>query len=191
MTAYSVPWILGKNKNLILASLIFFIVGVISGFLSFESAEKQLVPLLKDVVFANIIEESKFQTAINIFSRNFWAATLLLVSGITVVIPILILFSNGFVVGFVMKLTLIKNLDTLIFIKGVLPHSIFELSAFLISAAVGIRTGLVLLDGKDRKRNLISHLKETIFIYIFVIIPLILIAAFIEAFVSAALVGIY
>lgn len=189
MTADNISGILRKNKNLILISLIFFILGGIAGFLSFEKTEKQLVPLLKDVVFANIIEESKFQTALNILSRNLWATAILLVSGITVVIPIVILFANGFIFGFVSKLTLTKNLGILIFIEGVLPHSIFEFPAFLISAAMGIRTGIIIFGTrKDRMKNLILHLKELAIIYLLVIIPLLVIAAFIEAFVSAALI---
>lgn len=189
MTADNISGILRKNKNLILISLIFFILGGIAGFLSFEKTEKQLVPLLKDVVFANIIEESKFQTALNILSRNLWATAILLISGITVVIPIVILFANGFIFGFVSKLTLTKNLGILIFIEGVLPHSIFEFPAFLISAAMGIRTGIIIFGTrKDRMKNLISHLKELAIIYLLVIIPLLVIAAFIEAFVSAALI---
>ncbi len=189
MTADNISGILRKNKNLILISLIFFILGGIAGFLSFEKTEKQLVPLLKDVVFANIIEESKFQTALNILSRNLWATAILLISGITVVIPIVILFANGFIFGFVSKLTLTKNLGILIFIEGVLPHSIFEFPAFLISAAMGIRTGIIIFGTrKDRMKNLILHLKELAIIYLLVIIPLLVIAAFVEAFVSAALI---
>ncbi len=181
--------ILKKNKNLILLSVIFFIIGGVAGFLSFEKTEGQILPVLKDVVFANIIEESKFQTAINILSRNLWATAILLISGFTVILSLVILFFNGFIFGFVSKLTLTRNLGIDILIKGVLPHSIFELPAFLISAAIGIRAGIIIFGTrKDRIQNLISHLKELIFIYLFLIIPLLVIAAFVEAFVSASLV---
>ncbi len=189
MTADNIFEIIRKNKNLILISLIFFILGGTAGFLSFEKTERQILPILREVVFANIIEESKFQTALNILSRNLWATAILLISGVTVVIPIVILLTNGFIFGFVSKLTLTKNLGILIFIKGVLPHSIFEFPAFLISAAMGIRIGIIIFGTrKDRMKNLTSHLKELAIIYLLVIIPLLVIAAFIEAFVSAALI---
>lgn len=189
MTSYNVLNILKKNKNLILISIFFFIIGGIAGFLSFEKMEGELVPILKNVVFAGIIEESRFKTALNILERNLSATAILLISGITIIVPIIIVFLNGYLFGFVFKLMLTKNLDMLIFVRGVLPHSIFEFPAFLISAAIGIRTGIIILStGRNIMKTLLSHLKETAIIYVIVIIPLLLIAAFIEAFVSSALV---
>lgn len=181
--------ILKENINLMLICLSFFILGTPFGFILFEETEEVLLPSLEQIKEL-ILDESRFQTALNIFFNNLRVCLILLVGGTFIIPPFFIMFTNGFLVGFVLKLILEKNHGPFFFIKGVFLHSIFELPAIFISAAVGLRIGLSYLtrDNKKRAVKVGQGIKEAAVIYLFVVIPLLFIAAFIEAFISARLV---
>lgn len=181
--------ILKKNISLMAICLVFFIIGTPFGFFFFEETEEALLPNLKQIK-EKILTESKFQIALNIFSNNLMVSLILLASGTFIIVPFLIMFTNGFLVGFVIKLLMEKNLGLIFFIKGIILHSVFELPAIFISAAIGIRIGLSYLtrDNKKRVNKVSQRIREAAVIYLLVVIPLLLIAAFVEAFISAELI---
>ena len=59
------------------------------------------------------------------------------------------------------------------------PHGIFELPSFIISLGLGLRLGLYLFL-KKRGETFSGNLENVLRVFIFVILPLLLIAAFIE-----------
>lgn len=181
--------ILKENTILMAICLSFFIIGTPFGFVFFEETEEALLPSLEQIK-KQILTESKFQTALNIFSNNLRVSLILLASGTFIIAPFPIMFTNGFLVGFVIKLLLEKNLGLIFFIKGIILHSVFELPAIFISAAIGIRIGLSYLtrDNEKRVSKVSQRIREAAVIYLLVVIPLLLIAAFVEAFISVELI---
>lgn len=181
--------IIKDSKNIILLLFVFFILGIGTGFSYFEETKEKITPILEHIK-EQILGKSKFQIALNIFSNNLIASLLILVSGTFIIAPFFIIFTNGFLVGFIIKLLLEKNLGLIFFIKGVAPHSIFELPAVFISASIGIRIGHSYLtwDKKKRMERVSQRIREAAAIYLLIVIPLLLIAAFVEAFVSLELI---
>ncbi|RLI87269.1 MAG: hypothetical protein DRO76_02605 [Candidatus Altiarchaeales archaeon] len=181
--------ILKENTSLMAICLSIFIIGTPFGFIFFEETEEALLPNLKQIK-EKILTESKSQTALNIFFNNLIVSLILLAGGTFIILPFFIMFTNGFLVGFIIKLLLEKNLGLIFFIKGIILHSVFELPAIFISAAMGIRIGLSYLtrDNKRRVSRVSQRIREAAVIYLLVVIPLLLIAAFVEAFISAELV---
>ena len=123
-----------------------FVLGLIFGVLLprfSESVNKVALATVFDR-FAPLIERfnriSLTGRILMIFWQNFRAGLIICLSGLVFVAPAMILFGNGFVVGLVDANQYLKGTLTLSqSIMGLLPHGIFELPAFFLLGAVGIR----------------------------------------------------
>jgi stage II sporulation protein M len=177
-----------RNKNLILACIVLYIISIPVGYVSYDLVADKVMPMIQQFT-QDISGKSQLDTAITIFMNNYRVCGLLLLAGTFILPTVFILFVNGFAMGFVMKLLEIRNHDLFFLIKGVAPHGIFELPAIFISAAIGLRIGLsyITLDKKKRIENVNKAIKEAVLINFLVVLPLLLIAAFVEAFITAAL----
>jgi uncharacterized membrane protein SpoIIM required for sporulation len=97
------------------------------------------------------------------------------------IFPLFSAFINGGLIGW------FAQEEGLIVFLAIVPHGVFEIPAFLISAAIGLKLGREVLKRKEER-----HLKEELWnglrVYLILIIPLLLIAALIEsALIVAAL----
>ncbi len=99
-------------------------------------------------------------------------------------IPIIIAASNGYVLGYVSKLIIGKlGLSAgIISLWRLLPHGIFELPAIFIGLGIGMKLGASLIQSLNKNSFKIfsENFLMAIKIIIYVIIPLLVIAAFIE-----------
>jgi stage II sporulation protein M len=120
-----------------------------------------------------------------IFKNNFSVSIIGVVFGLVFcIIPFILTAANGYVIGYVIKM-LIEKLG---FFSGIanlwrlFPHGIFEIPAIIISLAIGIKLGLNFIESLNKNsfrgfgRNLILIFKTILF----VILPLLIIAAVIE-----------
>jgi len=100
------------------------------------------------------------------------------------------MFSNGFIMGFVMESLQRKGQDALFMLKGLTPHGIFELPALFIAGAAGLRIGFsyITTDRKKQAHNASQSIREAAATEVLIVIPLLFLAAFIEAYISAALI---
>ena len=123
-----------------------FVLGLIFGVLlpRFSESVNQVALATVFDRFAPLIERfnriSLTGRILMIFWQNFRAGLIICLSGLVFVAPAMILFGNGFVVGLVDANQYLKGTLTLgQSIMGLLPHGIFELPAFFLLGAVGIR----------------------------------------------------
>lgn len=108
-----------------------------------------------------------------IFVHNAIAAFIGLFSGLLLfIIPILFIIANGYLVGFV----IIPRLSD---IFRLLPHGIFELPALALACSYGIWLGMWPFH-QGRIEVVKQRLKQCAAIYLFAVIPLLLVAAVIE-----------
>ena len=165
-----------ESKNFIYASMFLFFAAVIMGIL-FSNYLCILDEVLKD-----IIEKTEGLHGIGmiifIFNNNVQASFLALILGIAFgIFPVLTLFGNGLIIGYVIdKVSANAGIAEL---WRLLPHGIFEIHAVFISFGLGIRLGMFIFS-----KNKIKELKRRFFnslnVLIYVILPLLLIAALIE-----------
>ena len=114
-----------------------------------------------------------------IFQNNLSVAFISLFSGfIFAILPIVLLFSNALFVGIISGL--VVNISGISMFWKLLPHGIFELPAIFISIALGIRFGTFIFL-KNPLEKFKYYFINSIRVFIFIIIPLLLIASFIEA----------
>ncbi|SHM06013.1 stage II sporulation protein M [Caldanaerovirga acetigignens] len=178
-------------------ALLVFLVGCFLGWMTFwqnpafilGNLNKLLGNLLE--ISAKMEKESKLSIARYIFQNNARALFVMIFGGIAFgIVPFFALIFNGFVVGVVLALNFYNGQSLYFFLAGMLPHGILELPAILTGAAFGLKTGAELLfsKGEIRLRILKKNLKESILAF-GILIPILLIAAFIEAVVTPLLLS--
>jgi len=138
-----------------------------------------------------------YQQIIFIFYNNLVASLVAILLGLTMIplLPLLVLVGNGLIIGYVQRLAEPAGIKTGLFYLSLLPHGIFELSAFLIAVFLGIRFSLVpyrlllhYLRTKEYRPFFKEYLKELRY-YLPLLLALLALAAVIEMTVSPLLLG--
>lgn len=184
MSIYSYKW-------WILIAILLFVVGLIFGFTA-PTGIKNL--LAEDIASLEELSDVLVSlplalTALFIFIKN--AIVLLLsfvFSPILCLMPILALTVNGWVIAFVS--TIITKEESLGYLlAGLLPHGIFEISAFILGEAAALSFGtmvIIALFRKEKRDLLLPNLKQNAR-YLAIALALLLPAAIIEVYVTPLL----
>lgn len=130
-----------------------------------------------------ILEQTKdmnfFQLFIFILQNNLRTAFFAIIFG--VFFGIFSIFStlfNGYVIGVISSKVSATYGNAILF--RLLPHGIFELPSLIISLALGLKLGMFIFS-KDKKKTFINNLENSLRVFLSIILPLLIIAAFIEA----------
>ncbi|MBU3913847.1 MAG: stage II sporulation protein M [Nanoarchaeota archaeon] len=114
-----------------------------------------------------------------IFQNNSSTAFIGVLLGILVgIAPVLLCFFNGYVLGFVLNKS--SSLGFFGILARIVPHGVFELPALVISLALGLKLGLYLFMKKDKKKGFLYVAEKSLKVFLLVVLPLLLVAAFIE-----------
>jgi stage II sporulation protein M len=174
----------------ILLSSFVFISGTFIGYSfvsDFPEETREIVEELKEF-FASGEEMTQFQIFLFILENNVTKLLLVLLLGIFAgIIPLFASFANGMILG-IFGCIVSESLSWKFFLVGILPHGIIEIPVLILATAIGMRIGKValwrLFGGKSGiKKELAKALK----FYIMVLVPLLILAAAIEAFVTTAM----
>jgi uncharacterized membrane protein SpoIIM required for sporulation len=128
-----------------------------------------------------------------LFINNTRAVALIFVLGLFSfgVLGILLYMLNIGIIGGLYALIELLGMNPLpMFVAGVLPHGIFELPALMIGSAVALYIGAALVTpqtGKSMGEVLIELLADWVKIFLGIVIPLLAVAAVIEAYVTPGL----
>ncbi|MCK5085052.1 MAG: stage II sporulation protein M, partial [Candidatus Pacebacteria bacterium] len=146
--------------------------------------------LIKEIKSMFIFEEepTSLQLFFFIFENNVSKLLLLLPLGIFAgLLPLFSVFTNGFILGIFAQIVS-SDLSWTFFFLGIMPHGIIEIPVLIMASAIGIRIGKVAVFRLfSKKESLISELSKALKFFVLILIPLIFIAALIEAFVTTAL----
>jgi len=126
---------------------------------------------------------NNLKLVIFIFSRNSATAALMLATGpfLSILSMVSIAF-NGYIIGGVVQYRLITYGDPLIRILGyLLPHGVVELPTLLMVGGMSFDLGVTLLRNRELLKDKMGRYLN---IYIKFIIPLLLLAALIEVFIT-------
>lgn len=119
-----------------------------------------------------------------IFFNNLKVCLILFIGGITFgAATVYILSQNGYIIGSISEVML-RHYDVSVFAATLVPHGIFEISAILMSAALGLQMACALLldgVGLSNAGNMCAWYGKRFFL---IVIPLLIIAALVETFVS-------
>lgn len=142
--------------------------------------------------FEPILEmNNPFYIMFAIFLNNAFVSLLFLVFGLVLgIFPVLFIASNGYVVGVIAYLV-VQEKGLLFILLGLLPHGILELPMVFLAAAIGLRLGHQVFSALiGRPTQVKKELKEGLGFYFRWIMPLLLVAAIIETFITPLILSL-
>lgn len=175
-------------KNFIYFSILVFVVFALVGFFVPvpEILSERILELLRRLLLG-IEGKSRRGLIIYILLNNLQSGFFSMIFGTFLsIFPVISAIINGLLVGFVGALSVEERGFSVLL--NLLPHGIFELSAIFISFGMGIKMGSFILQ-KNQWKSLKKFFWNSIRVFIFVVIPLLIIAAIIEGVLIFASIG--
>lgn len=134
--------------------------------------------------------DTQFELTTRIFGNNLLVAIIAYALGFTIVLPLFIMVSNGIIMG--LFLSLLFRADAItpgLFLESfisLIPHGIFELTAFFLAAALSIMVVVKSIFHKaiESHKTRLRFLYESLLRFVVVIVPMLIVAGFIEVYVS-------
>jgi len=176
---YASSWnFIKSSRNYILFVFFLFLLFITIGVIYPVFLEEQIKAYLLNL-FESIETYGFLQLFLFILKNNASSALFGMILGIIFgIFPIMAVAMNGYVLGFVAgKSVEIAGLPILL---RLIPHGIFEIPAVFISLGIGARLGLSIFTKAGRK-SFNENLKNSIRTFVFIILPLLVIAALIES----------
>jgi stage II sporulation protein M len=189
--------IIQRNRSYIGFTVVLFITGLLLGLSFSEALDNILQSQIEHIKnLAAKAEGNPAKLASVIFVNNLKVSMLLIVTGIALsVFPIVMIMGNGMAIGY-----LFASFGDMgqvpiwaIIVFGIVPHGIFEIPAFILAGAMGIKLGYMWLRplaGESRWSSFLYAGKESLRVLPFILVWLV-IAASIEGFVTPELLRWY
>ncbi|MFH1125786.1 MAG: stage II sporulation protein M, partial [Candidatus Altiarchaeota archaeon] len=92
-----------ESKSLVIAIMAIFISGILLGVLAYPLLKEQ-VSNFASTLKSMIIGDSNLETALRILAKNIEASLITLILGPTILLPALVVFTNGFATGLIMHM---------------------------------------------------------------------------------------
>jgi stage II sporulation protein M len=190
--------ILLRNLNWFILALFFFVVGIITAVLAFGDERfflTQLTESQQELLYElaqSIFEAPPLIGIMRLFLHNLFASLQMMLMGIFLgIVPLIGLFTNGALLGSIATGLATEDIPILAFMSlGILPHGIFELPAFFISSAFGMKMGFHLVFPLPQKKRWESlrYVWDEFFTLLPLILILLIAAAIIEILVTPMLI---
>ncbi len=180
--------IIRSEKNFLWITIAFFSLGILLGALiqfTFPELIDQFINQLKNYLEGIAgSKPSKTSLMIFIFLNNFRVAIMAFLLGIIFgIMPTLVLVFNGAILG-VLGTRMGQQGELINFFISILPHGVFEIPAILFSCVAGYK---MFLGWISKERELKNEFKESLILIVGSGLILLL-AAFIEGFITTTLV---
>ena len=170
---------------------IIFIASIFLGYFtaySYPNETQKIIDEIKEM-WAPVHDATSLDLFIFIVFNNISKIAMMIAFGIIFgIFPIFFLFANGFIVG-VFACVVAETISWQMFLVGVLPHGVIEIPALILGGAMGVKLGKVFSDRVFKKKE---GVKKEFFLalefFLKILIPLFILAAIIEAFITASLI---
>ena len=139
--------------------------------------------------FDGFRDKSSFDLAIGLFLHNALICALMAVLGLALgVLTLFIVFDNGLMIGLIGTVAT-GRAGFVLTLAAFLPHGVIELPAMVLSAAIGLYLGYcVLISLFGRRVDVVKEVKDGARMFVAWVLPMLLVAAFVESYVTTALV---
>jgi len=177
---YKESWdYLKKSKNFIyIIVAVFFIFSLIGFFVPAPDAVTEQILKFIQELLEKIQGMNQSELISFIFFNNLQSSFFVMVFGVFFgIFPVVGAILNGYLLGFVASLSVEEEGTSVLL--GLLPHGIFELPAVFISLGLGLKLGTFIFQ-KEKIQSLKKDFWNSLRIFIFIVIPLLIIAAIIE-----------
>jgi stage II sporulation protein M len=149
---------------------------------------ENLMKLFEKEVAGQIMGKDSVDIFVKLFLNNLEACILLFLGGASFgILTIFIITLNGILIGAIMEIVH-KDHSIGFVVAAILPHGIFEIPAFIISGAIGILLAQSLINEWYNGTDTAEDAKKFGRIFILYVLPLVAIAAFVEAFITPIII---
>ena len=177
---YTQSWnYIKESKNFIyFITTLFVLFSLIGFFLPVpEAIAEQIFRFIEDLL-QKTQGMSQGELVKFIFFNNLQGSFFGMVLGVLLgIFPIISIIANGYVLGFVASIS-VQTVGASILWR-LFPHGIFEIPALLISLGLGLKLGSFIFQ-KNKIKYFKEYLWNSLRVFVFVIIPLLIVAAIIE-----------
>lgn len=141
----------------------------------------------------SLFNEQMQLSAWRLLRNNLFAAAMAMVTGLIpfLYLPILSDFINGFIVGVIIRMASGSVWGAIkLFAVGILPHGIFEIPALIFSMGIGLTLCHNMVKAIFRKEHypIRKLITSAGYLYLTVILPLLILAALIETYLTPKLI---
>ena len=178
---FGLNYIKGLKNYFFAVLFLFLLVGVIGFFFPYFF-ENEILKIIEELL-AKTEGLGTFGLISFIIANNIQSAFFGMIFGVFFgIISLIVLIVNGYVLGFVAVKTV--EIAGFLVLWRLLPHGIIELFAVIVSLAIGLKLGMFLFTyhGKNKGKEFFRWIKNAIRVFVFIIIPLLVIAGIIEGF---------
>ncbi len=173
-------------------SVMIFALTSIMGYVAAGSNSELASSMLEELEMLKwIMDQPPLMIMVIIFLKNSMACAMSVLLGLGLgLLPLLVVVTNGFMLG-VVAYNVIQKAGLPYLLAGIVPHGIIELPVVLISIGLGFRLGyLVALSIFGEKADIARETKVAIRLLVYRIMPLLLLAAFIETFITPQAISV-
>ncbi len=161
-----------------------------------KAGNQDITSLVKDARQSiGLAQANQHFSALFIFGNNLRAITVVFLGGLLSfsVLGMIAYLVNVSLIGVVLgAFKLIGYSPGLLFAAGLLPHGLFEIPALMLATAMVLRIGVVLVTpqtGKSMGQVVLELLADWVKVFIGLVVPLLAIAALIEAYITPTILG--
>lgn len=196
----------GSLRRVSSAVLVVTLIAVVSMWLGYDWMMVNFAPVIEHATperlqkitnsaqdFSGLTDLHRTITAPFLFANNTRAVAVIFLAGLVSfsVLGVLLYMVNVGLIGGLYALLKLLGISPLpVFVAGILPHGIFELPAIMIGSAAMLYMGVALVTpqtGKSMGEVIIELFADWLKIFLGLVIPLLAIAAVIEAYITPVL----
>lgn len=163
-----------------------FVVALIIGIVSALNRPEQAAQTVTSSIsgFRYLRSYPPIELFILIFLHNSIIALAMILFGFFFgLVPLYMVYSNAILIGYVAALVSLRS-SPLEAVAGLAPHGVFELTGILAAAGYGLWLGVVFIQSLRGKASFGDAFRFTLRRYTHFILPILFLAAFIEAFIT-------
>lgn len=180
-------------RYLIAFSALIFVFSIFYGYTAVKTSPTEARSILEQMraLYEPIAEMSSVWQFLFVFLNNALTSFLMILLGLVFgIFPFLVLFSNGTILG-ILAFSPEMAVSWKEFFTGTLPHGIIEIPVVIIVGALGFRVGQSVFQRIFKGEGSVKTELFTAFKYFFkFLLPLLAVAAAIEIFITANLLGV-
>lgn len=177
---YNLSWkYLKEARNFIYTTIVLFAVFILAGaFIPVPPVlEQRILDFIREIL-EKTAGMSQRELISFIFFNNIQSSFFGMIFGVVLgIFPIITIISNGYLLGFVSAKA--TQVGGALVLWRLFPHGIFELPALFISTALGFKLGTFVFH-KKKFETLKNFLWNSLRVFVFVVLPLLIVAAIIE-----------
>lgn len=172
----------------ILFAFLFFSFSIFYGYLTAQTSPQETERIIQGFkeIYQPILQVHPLVQFLLVFLNNALTVILTIILAVVFgIFPILVLFSNGLLLGI---FAFLWQQPWLVFFKGILPHGLIEIPLLIVSSAIGLKIGQIAFKKVFRKQGQVKpELLQALKFFLKILLPLLALAAFIETFITPLL----